>query len=50
MGKIKEIVMEICEAYDYEGLTIMELANRFEMTEAAIIEVLSNYSETFGVV
>jgi transposase len=50
LGKIKEIVMEICEAYDYEGLTIMELANRFEMTEAAIIEVLSNYSETFGVV
>ncbi len=50
MGKMKELVMEICEAYDYEGLTIMELANRFEMTEAAIIEVLSNYSDTFGMV
>ena len=50
MAKMKEIVMDICEAYDYEGLTIVELANRFEMTEAAIIEVLSNYSETFGVV
>lgn len=50
MAKIKELVIDICEAYDYEGLTIMELANRFEMTEAAIIEVLSNYSETFGVV
>ena len=48
MGKLKEIVMDICEAYDYEGLTIMELANRFEMTEAAIIEVLSNYSDTFA--
>jgi Mor family transcriptional regulator len=47
---MKELVMEICEAYDYEGLTIVELANRFEMTEEAIIEVLSNYSETFGVV
>lgn len=50
MAKMKELVMEICEAYDYEGLTIVELANRFEMTEEAIIEVLSNYSETFGVV
>jgi len=50
MGKMKELVMSICEAYDYEGLTIMELANRFEMTEAAIIEVLTNYSDTFGVV
>ncbi len=50
MGKVKELVMTICEAYDYEGLTIVQLAQRFEMTEAAIIEVLSNYSETFGVV
>ncbi len=48
MGKLKELVIDICEAYDYEGLTIMELANRFEMTEAAIIEVLSNYSDTFA--
>lgn len=50
MGKMKELVMEICEAYDYDGLTILELANRFEMTETAIIEVLTNYSDTFGVV
>ncbi len=50
MGKLKEIIYEICEAYDYDGLTIMELANRFEMTEEVIIEVLTNYSDTFGVV
>ena len=50
MGKLKEVVTDICEAYDYQGLTIVELSNRFEMTEEAIIEVLSNYSETFGVV
>ncbi len=42
--------MTICEAYDYDGLTILELANRFEMTEEAIIEVLTNYSDTFGMV
>ena len=50
MGKVKELVTEICEAYDYQGLTIMELANRFEMTEDAVIEVLTNYSDTFGMV
>jgi len=50
LGKLKEIIFDICQAYDYEGLTIVELANRFEMTEAAIIEVLSEYSETFGMV
>ena len=48
MGKLKELVIDICEAYDYEGLTIVELANRIEMTEEAIIEVLSNYSDTFA--
>lgn len=48
MAKLKELVTDICEAYDYQGLTIVELANRFEMTEEAIIEVLSNYSETFA--
>ena len=48
MAKIKELVIDICEAYDYQGLTIVELANRFEMTEEAIIEVLSNYSDTFA--
>ena len=48
MAKLKELVIDICEAYDYQGLTIVELANRFEMTEEAIIEVLSNYSETFA--
>ena len=48
MGKLKEVVIDICEAYDYQGLTIVELSNRFEMTEEAIIEVLSNYSDTFA--
>lgn len=48
MAKLKELVIDICESYDYQGLTIVELANRFEMTEEAIIEVLSNYSETFA--
>lgn len=47
MGKMKELVMEICEAYDYEGLTILEIANKYKMTEEAVIELLSNYSDTF---
>ena len=47
---MKELVMSICEAYDYQGLTIMELANQFEMTEQAILEVLSQYSDSFNIV
>lgn len=49
MAKMKELVIYICEAYDYEGLTIVEIANRFEMTEEVIIKILSDYSEWFSI-
>jgi energy-converting hydrogenase A subunit M len=49
MGKVKELVTEICEMYDYQGLTIAQIANYMEMTEDEIVQVLSNYSDTFSV-
>jgi uncharacterized protein (DUF433 family) len=50
LGKMKELVMSICEAYDYDGLSIHDIALQFEMTEDQILEVLTNYSDTFGMV
>jgi len=50
MGKVKELVAEICEMYDYQGMTIMEIANYMEMTDAEVVQVLSDYSDTFGMV
>jgi uncharacterized protein (DUF433 family) len=50
LGKMKELVMSICEAYDYDGLSIVEIAQQFEMTEDQILEVLTAYSDTFGMV
>ena len=50
MGKVKELVTEICEMYDYQGLTIAQIANYMEMPEDEIVQVLSNYSDTFGMV
>ncbi len=50
MAKVKELVTEICEMYDYQGLTIAEIANYMEMTEDEIVQVLSDYSDTFGMV
>jgi orotate phosphoribosyltransferase-like protein len=47
MAKIKELVTEICELYDEEGLTIKEISDRVEMPEDEVIEVLSEYSMTF---
>ena len=50
MAKVKELVTEICEMYDYQGLSIAQIANYMEMTEDEIVQVLSDYSDTFGMV
>ncbi len=47
---MKALVTEICEMYDYQGMTFVEIANYMEMTETEVIEVLSNYSDSFNVV
>ena len=50
MGKVKELVTEICEMYDYQGLSIAEIAKAMDMTDDEVVQVLSNYSDTFGMV
>ncbi len=50
MGKVKEQVTEICEMYDYQGMTIAEIANYMEMTDTEVVQVVSDYSDTFGMV
>ena len=50
MGKVKEQVTEICEMYDYQGYNIAQIATYMEMPEDEIVQVLSNYSDTFGMV
>lgn len=50
MAKVKELVTEICEMYDYQGLTIAQIANYMEMTDDEVVQVLSDYSDTFGMV
>ena len=48
MAKMKELVIEVCELYDEQGMTIMEIVNATGLSEEVVIEVLSNYSETFA--
>jgi len=50
MGKVKEQVTEICEMYDYQGYNIAQIATYMEMTDDEVVQVLSNYSDTFGMV
>ena len=48
MGKMKDLAMEVVELYDEQGMTIMEIVNATGLSEEVVIEVLSNYSETFA--
>ena len=48
MGKLKNLVTEICEMYDEQGMTIREIANYMEMTEDEVVQVLSDYSYSFN--
>ena len=50
MGKLKEQVTEICEMYDYKGYTVAQIAKHMEMDEAEVVQVLSDFSDTFGMV
>ena len=49
MGKIKNLVIEICEMYDYRGMTITEIARAMDMSEDEIYQVVSDYSESFNI-
>ena len=48
MGKMKELVIEVCELYDEQGLTIMEIVGHTGLTEEVVLQILSDYSETFA--
>ena len=48
MGKMKELLLEIVEAYDYNGLTIKQISDTYGMPEEAVIELLSEHSMTFA--
>ena len=48
MAKMKELVIEVCELYDERGMTIMEIVGFTGLSENEVLEILSNYSETFA--
>jgi DNA-binding transcriptional regulator LsrR (DeoR family) len=45
---MKELVIEVCELYDEQGMTIMEIVNATGLSEEVVIQVLSDFSETFA--
>ena len=48
MAKMKELVIEVCEIYDEQGMTIMEIVKKTGLSEDEVITVLSDYSDTFA--
>jgi hypothetical protein len=47
---MKDLAMDVCALYDERGYTIMEIVEELEISENLVVEILTNYSETFGVV
>ena len=50
MGKMKDLAMEVVELYDERGLTIMEIVKELDLSEDLVLQILNEFSETFGVV
>ena len=48
MGKMKEMLLSIVEAYDYNGLTIKQISDTYGMPEDEVIAILSEHSMTFA--
>jgi hypothetical protein len=48
MSKMKALLENILEDYDMNGLTIMEVVNKYKLPEEQVIQILSDYSETFA--
>ena len=49
MGKMKDLVIEICDLYDRQGMTIIQIASYMDMTEEEVFQILSDYSYSFNV-
>ena len=47
MAKMKELVIEVCELYDEQGMTIMEIVNATGLSEEVVIQILSDYSDKY---
>ena len=47
---MKDLAMEVVELYDEQGLTIMEIVKELNLSEEMVMEILSNFSESFNVV
>ncbi len=48
MSYMKALLENILEDYDMNGLTIMEVVRKYKLSEEQVIEILSEYSETFA--
>lgn len=47
---MKDLAMEVVELYDERGLTIMEIVKELDLSEDLVLQILNEFSETFGVV
>lgn len=50
MSAMKDLVMDIVEMYDEQGLTVVQIAEIVGMNEMAVLSVITEYSQDFNTV
>jgi orotate phosphoribosyltransferase-like protein len=48
MGKLKELVTTIVEMYDEQGLSVSEIANKLDMSQEEVSQVVAEWSISYS--
>jgi DNA-binding transcriptional regulator LsrR (DeoR family) len=48
MSAMKQMIADVCELYDMEGMTITEIARVMQVPEELVYEVVAEYADTWA--
>jgi DNA-directed RNA polymerase specialized sigma24 family protein len=48
MSALKEMIADVCELYDMEGMTITQIAKVMDIPEQLVYEIVSDYADTWA--
>jgi DNA-binding transcriptional regulator LsrR (DeoR family) len=48
MSALKEMIADVCELYDMEGMTITQIAKVMDIPEQLVYEIVADYADTWA--
>jgi plasmid maintenance system antidote protein VapI len=48
MSALKEMIADVCELYDMEGMTITQIAKVMDVPEQLVYEIVADYADTWA--